>query len=90
MAIGSLLGSNIFNIAIIPVTDIFFTQGPILAHVSPSHILTAVLGIVMTNVVIIDLIYRAKRVPWRIGWGSISLIVLYVVGSITLFNLGIA
>lgn len=89
MAIGSLLGSNLFNIAIIPATDIFFTQGPILAHGSPNHILTAVLGIVMTNIVIIDLIYRAKRVPWRIGWGSISLIALYVVGSVTLFKLGI-
>jgi cation:H+ antiporter len=89
MAIGSLLGSNIFNIAIIPITDIFFTKGAILAHVSPNHILTAVLGIVMTNIVIVDLIYRAKRVPWRIGWGSISLIALYFVGSITLFQLGI-
>lgn len=89
MAIGSLLGSNLFNIAIIPVTDIFFTPGPILAHVSPNHILTAVLGIVMTNIVIVDLIYRAKRVPWRIGWGSISLIALYFVGSITLFQMGI-
>jgi cation:H+ antiporter len=89
MAIGSLLGSNIFNIAIIPVIDLFFVGGPILAHVSPNHILTAVLGIIMTNIVIVDLIYRAKRVPWRIGWGSISLIILYFLGSITLFQLGI-
>jgi len=89
MAIGSLLGSNLFNIAIIPATDIFFTRGAILAHGSPNHILTAVLGIVMTNIVIVDLVYRAKRVPWRIGWGSISLIVLYVMGSITLFQMGI-
>jgi len=89
MAIGSLLGSNIFNIVIIPVTDLFFIRGPILAHVSPNHILTAVLGIVMTNIVIVDLIYRAKRVPWRIGWGSISLIILYFLGSIILFRLGI-
>jgi len=89
MAIGSLLGSNLFNIAIIPLTDIFFTQGAILAHGCPNHILTAVLGIVMTNIVIVDLIYRAKRVPWRIGWGSISLIALYFLGSITLFQMGI-
>jgi cation:H+ antiporter len=87
MAIGNLLGSNIFNIAIIPVADIFFTQGAILANVSQNHILTAVLGIVMTNIVIMDLIYRAKKVPWRIGWGSISIIILYFLGSITLFKL---
>lgn len=89
MAIGNLLGSNIFNIAIIPVADIFFTKGALLANASGSHILTAVLGIVMTNIVIIDLIYRAKKVPWRIGWGSISIIILYFLGSITLFKLGI-
>ncbi|MBW2039212.1 MAG: sodium:calcium antiporter [Deltaproteobacteria bacterium] len=89
MAIGSLLGSNIFNIAIIPVADIFFTRGAILANVSQNHILTAVLGIVMTNIVIIDLIYRAKKVPWRVSWGSISIISLYLLGSITLFKLGI-
>jgi cation:H+ antiporter len=89
MAIGGLLGSNIFNIVIIPVIDLFFVRGAILAHVSPNHILTAVLGIVMTNIVIVDLIYRAKRVPWRIGWGSISLIILYFLGSIILFGLGI-
>jgi hypothetical protein len=39
--------------------------------------------------IIVDLIYRAKRVPWRIGCGSISLIVLYFLGSITLLQLGI-
>lgn len=89
MAIGNLLGSNIFNIAIIPVADIFFTKGAILANVSQDHILTAVVGIVMTNIVIMDLIYRAKKVPWRIGWGSISIIILYFLGSITLFTLGI-
>jgi len=89
MAIGNLLGSNIFNMAIIPVADIFFTKGALLANVSGNHILTAVLGIVMTNIVIIDLIYRAKKVPWRIGWGSISIIALYFLGSITLFKLGI-
>jgi len=89
MAIGNLLGSNIFNITIISVADIFFTQGAILANVSPNHILTAVLGIVMTNIVIMDLIYRAKKVPWRVGWGSISIIILYFLGSIALFKLGV-
>jgi cation:H+ antiporter len=71
------------------VADMFFTQGAILAKASPNHILTAVLGIVVTNIVIMDLIYRAKKVPWRIGWGSISTIALYFLGSITLFKLGI-
>lgn len=89
MATGNLLGSNIFNIAIIPVADIFFTVGALLGSTSQNHILTAVLGIVMTNIVIMDLIYRAKRVPWWVGWGYISIIALYFAGNITLFRLGI-
>ncbi len=89
MAIGNLLGSNIFNITLIPLADVFFTKGAILANVSHNHILTAVLGIVMTNIVIMDLVYRAKKVPWHISWGSISIIILYFLGSLTLFKLGI-
>ncbi len=89
IAIGNLLGSNIFNIAIIPVADVFFTKGAILANASQYHILTAVLGIVMTNIVIMDLVYRAKKVPWGISWGSISIIILYLLGSLTLFKLGV-
>ena len=36
-----------------------------------------------------DLISRAKKVPWRVGWGSICIITLHFFRSIALFRLGI-
>ena len=42
MAIGNLLGSNLFNATILVVDDAFYTRGPLLADASPVHAVTAV------------------------------------------------
>ena len=39
MAYGNLFGSNLFDIAILAIDDFFYTAGPLIAHVSPSHAL---------------------------------------------------
>ncbi|MDD4887858.1 MAG: sodium:calcium antiporter, partial [Thiomonas sp.] len=41
MAVGNLLGSNLFNAVIIAVDDVAYRQGPLLEHVSPLHAVTA-------------------------------------------------
>src|SRR3989344_4484849 len=41
MAIGNLLGSNLFNVAIVGIDDLFYRPGDLLAHVSPVHAITA-------------------------------------------------
>ena len=41
MAIGNLLGSNLFNVAIVAIDDLFYRPGDLLAHVSPVHAITA-------------------------------------------------
>jgi len=74
MAIANLLGSNLFNIAILAVDDVFFRTGPLLAHVSPLHAISAVSAVVMTGIVVVALLYRpATRVLRTVGWVSISL-----------------
>ena len=40
MAIGNLLGSNLFDILILAIDDILYLPGPILSYVSPSHAVT--------------------------------------------------
>ncbi|MCI4678038.1 hypothetical protein K9U39_17255 [Rhodoblastus acidophilus] len=41
MAIGNLLGSNLFNMAGVALSDLLYLKGPILAHVSPIHAVSA-------------------------------------------------
>jgi cation:H+ antiporter len=60
MAIGNILGSNAFNIAIIPAVDLFF-DGPLLASISSTHSVTAAAVILITGVAAMGLLYRAEK-----------------------------
>lgn len=86
MAIGNLFGSNLFNILVLAVDDFFFTEGPLLSHISPTHSVTALSGIMMTGVAIIGLLYKTeKRVFKTVGWVSIFLLMIYIINTYVLF-----
>ncbi len=61
LAIGNLFGSNIFNILILAIDDIFFLKGPILSFANQNHIISALSAIAMTTIAIIGLSYRAEK-----------------------------
>ena len=86
MAIGNLLGSNLFNILIIPVIDLIYLKGPILSHVSSVHAISAMSAMIMTGVFIIGLFYRARTRFYRtVGWASLILFSLYLINSYVLY-----
>ncbi len=86
MAIGNLLGSNLFDIAILALDDLLYLPGPILSHVSATHGVSALSAMVMTGVAIIGLLYRPRtRVFKTVGWASIFLFLVYLLNSYILF-----
>lgn len=86
MAIGNLLGSNLFNVLILAVDDVFYTKGPLLANAAPVHAGTAVTALVMTGLVIIGLVMRPQgRVLRVVGWVSVGLISAYVINAALLY-----
>lgn len=86
MAIANLFGSNLFDIAIIAVDDLFYTSGPILSQVSPLHAVSAVSAIIMTGTAIVGLIYRpGGKVLRTVGWASIFLFSVYLINSYVLY-----
>jgi cation:H+ antiporter len=86
MAVANLLGSNLFDIAIVAVDDILFVKGPILARVSPIHAVSAMSAVVMTGIAIVGLFYRPRvRVFRAVGWVSIGLFVMYLLNSYLLY-----
>lgn len=86
MAIGNLLGSNMFDILIIAMDDVFFMRGPILSHVSPLHAATAMSAMVMTGIAIIGLLYRpATRLLKTVGWVSLFLFSVFLLNSYVLY-----
>ena len=61
MAIGGVLGSNLFDVVIVAVDDLLYVRGPILADVSPAHAITAASAIVMSACVVAALWMRPRR-----------------------------
>jgi len=87
LAIGNLFGSNIFNIFILALDDMFFIKGPLLAYANPNHIVSALSAIAMTAIAIIGLTYRAEKKPMFLAWDSVGLVVIYVINLMVLYML---
>lgn len=86
MAIGNLLGSNLFNIMVFAVDDLFYLEGPLFAHISSSHAASAFSAMMMSGVAIVGLFYRPEtRVLKTVGWASIFLFVIYLINTYVLF-----
>jgi len=86
MAIGNLLGSNLFNVVILAVDDAFYFRGPLLADAAPVHAGTAVTAMVMTGLVIIGLVMRPQGRTLRVvSWISVGLAATYVVNAALVF-----
>ncbi|TAN44012.1 MAG: sodium:calcium antiporter [Nitrospirae bacterium] len=87
LAIGNLFGSNIFNIFILALDDIFFLKGPLLSHASPNHIISALSAIAMTTIAIIGLTYRAEKKRLFVAWDSIAIFIVCVANLLLLYML---
>lgn len=88
MAIGNLLGSNLFDLLILGIDDLAYGEGPLMAAASGEHLFTAVTAMTMTGVVVASLTYRPrKRVLRLAGWTSFALLALAMVNALILFLL---
>ncbi|HAS52628.1 MAG: sodium:proton exchanger [Nitrospirae bacterium GWC2_57_13] len=86
LAIGNLLGSNIFNIFILALDDLFFLDGPLLTSVSTSHGISALSAIMMTSLAVIGLVYRAEKKRMVLSWHSVGMIMVYMGNMLLLFG----
>ncbi|MCC9606004.1 hypothetical protein LOC68_20065 [Blastopirellula sp. JC732] len=81
MAIGNILGSNAFNIAIILPVDAFYSRGAILQDASGVHAVTAGLVIFVTCVATMGILYRAEK-RYLLVEPDALLVVLLVIASL--------
>ena len=86
MAIANMLGSNMFNILVLAVDDVFFTTGPLFSHISPAHMSTGLMAVLMTAVVIIGLTYPPERkVVGRLTGSSYLLLGLWALAIYVIY-----
>ncbi len=85
LAVGNLFGSNIFNIFILALDDIFFIKGPLLSHANQNHIISALSAIIMTSFAIIGLTYRSEKKILFLSWDTIAILLVYITNLILLY-----
>jgi cation:H+ antiporter len=85
MAVGNVLGSNIFNILILVATDAAYLEGSVYRAVSTQHLITAITAIILSSIAVIGLFYRSKRTIWKLGWDSLAILIGYLAMLYVLF-----
>ncbi len=81
MAFANLLGSNLFNIAILVPEDLLLTSGPILAAASPLHVVSAISAVIMTGIVMVSLEQRPRVEVFRLSAPSLLLVLVFCLNA---------
>jgi cation:H+ antiporter len=88
MAVGNLLGSNIFNMLVLAIDDLLYTKGKLLLVSDPNHALSGLVTLLMTAVVGISILVSSPKKRFILGIDAIILIILYLFLIISLYHLG--
>jgi cation:H+ antiporter len=87
MAVGNIFGSNIFNMFILAIEDIFYFKGPILSFVQNQNLIPSLLAVAMTGLAIAGLIYNAEKKMFIWAWDSFGIILIFLVNLVLLYLL---
>jgi cation:H+ antiporter len=85
MAVGNLLGSNLFNVAILSVTDLCYSKGPLLRSVSATNSATALCAIIALAIVVIGLTYRSEKKFLYMAGDGLGICIIYILSCLILF-----
>ncbi len=86
MALGNILGSNLFNMLIIPLADLAHGGGAY-QQADLGHVVTALLALFLTGVVIAGMMYRSKKSFWLLGWDAVVIILGFLAGMYVIFSI---
>lgn len=85
LVFGNLLGSNLFNLAILAIDDVLYTKGPLLSEVGLAHTVTANAAVVMTAIAVVGLTYRASKKRFLFAWDSLAILAVYGAAVVILY-----
>lgn len=88
MAVGNVFGSNLFNIGILALDDLFYTPGPLLAAIETSHIIAVMAAMIMTVIAIVGLTYRSDSKRLFVAWDTLGIAVVYALANVALYLQG--
>lgn len=89
LAVGNLLGSNVFNMFAMAIADFFLLDGPFLSLIDPNFVLVGLLGILLTNMALVGNLARVERKFLFFELDSLAILLVYLLGMYLLFLRGV-
>jgi len=86
-AVGNIFGSNLFNMAILAVDDLFFIKSPLLAAVEKQHLIAVLSAVAMTGLAAAGLIYRSPKKRFPLSWDTCGIFLVFIVNMVLLYFL---
>ena len=84
LAIGDIFGTNLFNIQIIFVADLFYRGGPALDSAGTFEVAAACLSVIMTGIFVVGMLERRDKTIWRMGVDSAFALIVFIGGFVGL------
>ena len=81
LAIGGIIGGNMFDALFIAASDVAYREGSIYNAISERTVFWMALAIVMTAILLLGLLRRERQGPAGIGWESVLLLALWGGGA---------
>jgi cation:H+ antiporter len=78
LGIGNVLGSNLFNLFILGLDDLFYRPGPLLAAADPGHMVTVLAVVTMNALFLVGLTYRVMTKRFAVSWDTGAMAAVYV------------
>jgi cation:H+ antiporter len=77
LGIANVLGSNLFNLLILGLDDVFYRQGSILTAAEPSHGVAILAVVAMNALFLIGLTYRVLTKRFAVSWDTGAMAAVY-------------
>ena len=79
LGVGNVLGSNLFNLLILGLDDVWYRQGPLLADVGPGHSVAVLAIVIMNGLFLAGLTCRVMTKRFAVAWDTAAIAAVYVV-----------
>ena len=89
IAVGNLFGSNVFNMFVLSLADVFYTDGPFLNAIDPTFALAGLLALLMTTLGLMGNLAQVERRIGIVEVDALLLILCYFAGLGLLYMRGI-
>jgi cation:H+ antiporter len=88
LGIANVLGSNLFNLLILGLDDVFYRPGPLLADAGPGHGVTVVAIVMMNALFLIGLTYKVMTKRFVVTWDTGAIAAVYVMAVVLTYVMG--